>query len=64
MFSTKFLLAVIAASQVVFAAPAEENNLAKRGEGIHLMNCTPWGGEGSDGRLTSIVAVSNMRIAT
>jgi len=61
MFSANLLLAVVAVSQVVVAAPVtEENNLAKRGEGIHLLNCRPYGAQGSDGILTSIVAVSNI----
>jgi hypothetical protein len=64
MFSAKVLLTVAAALQGAMAVPVtEESSVAKRGEGIHFMNCTPLQPTLGDGTLTkfSIIMASSGR---
>lgn len=60
MVGLKSILATAAIlSQGVFASPAAPSPpaLAKRGEGIHLLNCRPFGAAGSTQTWLSIVVV-------
>ena len=62
MFSPKAILAVAVAIQAVMAAPTSndgEVSITKRGEGIHLINCRPWGAAGNENGGFSVVAVSH-----
>jgi hypothetical protein len=56
MVALKFLAAAAVLAQGVFASPASPA-LAKRGEGIHLFNCRPYGGAGVPQTWLSIVVV-------
>jgi hypothetical protein len=56
MVALKFLAAAAAIAQVAFASPAAPG-LAKRGEGIHLFNCRPYGGAGVTQTWLSLVVV-------
>jgi hypothetical protein len=53
MVAPKLLAAAAALAQGALASPA----LAKRGEGIHLFNCRPWGGAGVTQTWLSLVVV-------
>ncbi|KAG7294482.1 hypothetical protein NEMBOFW57_004556 [Staphylotrichum longicolle] len=46
MVALKTLAAAALVAQGVLASPAQDPQLAKRGEGIHLLNCRPYGGAG------------------
>lgn len=57
MVALKFFAALAALAQGALASPA----LAKRGEGIHLFNCRPWGGAGVTQTWLSLVVVRRVK---
>lgn len=57
MVALKSLAAAVLVAQGALASPAQDPQLAKRGEGIHLLNCRPWGGAGVAQTWLSLVVV-------
>jgi hypothetical protein len=57
MVAFKTLAAAALVAQGALASPAQDPQLAKRGEGIHLFNCRPFGGAGVTQTWLSLVVV-------